>query len=85
MGLTVGGEWRKCRAPDAEEHEHEYPHRRRHGSLLACSRGVDLRSRAALDYPTEALADCVFGCMASNGQTRESLRRCSAASTWWPR
>lgn len=31
------------------------------------------------DYPTEARADYVFGCMASNGQTREALHRCSCS------
>lgn len=31
------------------------------------------------DYPTEARADYVFACMAVNGRTRESLRRCSCA------
>jgi hypothetical protein len=34
---------------------------------------------AASDYPTEALADYVFACMASNGQTQEMLRRCSCS------
>jgi hypothetical protein len=34
---------------------------------------------APADYPTEALADYVFGCMASNGQTQDSLRRCSCS------
>jgi len=34
---------------------------------------------APADYPTEALADYVFGCMASNGQTQESLQRCSCS------
>lgn len=34
---------------------------------------------AAPDYPTEALADYVFACMASNGETREMLRRCSCS------
>lgn len=33
----------------------------------------------ANDYPTEARADYVFGCMAVNGQTRDALRRCSCA------
>lgn len=33
----------------------------------------------ANDYPTEARADYVFGCMASNGQTREALQRCSCS------
>jgi hypothetical protein len=34
---------------------------------------------APADYPTEALADYVFGCMASNGQTQDALRRCSCS------
>lgn len=31
------------------------------------------------DYPTDARADYVFGCMAANGQTSESLQRCSCS------
>ena len=31
------------------------------------------------DYPTEVLADYVIGCMASNGETQEMLRRCSCS------
>ncbi len=31
------------------------------------------------DYPTEARADYVFGCMEVNGGTREALRRCSCS------
>lgn len=31
------------------------------------------------DYPTDARADYVFGCMAANGQTRESLEKCSCS------
>lgn len=34
---------------------------------------------AANDYPTSALADYVFGCMASNGQTQEMLQKCSCS------
>lgn len=34
---------------------------------------------AAPDYPTEALADYVFACMATNGETREMLQRCSCS------
>jgi len=34
---------------------------------------------APSDYPTEALADYVFGCMASNGQSRDALERCSCS------
>ena len=31
------------------------------------------------DYPTEARADYVMGCMAANGNTREALIKCSCA------
>ena len=31
------------------------------------------------DYPTHARADYVIGCMAANGNTRESLFKCSCA------
>ncbi len=31
------------------------------------------------DYPTAARADYVFGCMASNGQTQQMLRKCSCS------
>jgi hypothetical protein len=31
------------------------------------------------DYPTEARADYVFGCMAANGQTREILHKCACS------
>ncbi len=31
------------------------------------------------DYPTEAIADYVFGCMKANGETRESLASCSCS------
>jgi hypothetical protein len=34
---------------------------------------------APTGYPTEALADYVFGCMATNGQTPDALRRCSCS------
>jgi hypothetical protein len=30
-------------------------------------------------YPTIIIADYVFGCMASNGQTRQALERCSCS------
>lgn len=30
-------------------------------------------------YPTIVIADYVFGCMAANGQTRQSLERCSCS------
>jgi hypothetical protein len=31
------------------------------------------------EFPTVAVADYVFGCMASNGQTREALEKCSCS------
>lgn len=31
------------------------------------------------DYPTDARVDYVFGCMAANGQTRESLDKCACS------
>jgi len=31
------------------------------------------------DYPTAVIVDYVIGCMASNGQTQEMLRRCSCS------
>ncbi|ACA20058.1 conserved hypothetical protein [Methylobacterium sp. 4-46] len=31
------------------------------------------------DYPTEARADYVFGCMAANGQTRDALQKCACS------
>lgn len=44
--------------------------------LLAGTGAVEA---APASYPTEALADYVFGCMASNGQTPDTLRRCSCS------
>ena len=34
---------------------------------------------APADYPTSALADYVFGCMATNGETPDALQRCSCS------
>jgi hypothetical protein len=48
------------------------------GLGLAVSAPGTLRA-APENYPTEALADYVFGCMASNGQTQDALRRCSCS------
>lgn len=33
----------------------------------------------ANDYPTEAVADYVLGCMAANGETTTALRQCSCS------
>ena len=45
-------------------------------ALLAADPGPAL---AANDYPTEVVADYVIGCMASNGETQDMLRRCSCS------
>lgn len=50
------------------------------GVLLGGLLGAAESSAAApSDYPTEALADYVFACMASNGETREMLQRCACS------
>lgn len=36
-------------------------------------------AQAVNDYPTSARADYVFVCMATNGQTRDMLDKCSCA------
>jgi hypothetical protein len=39
---------------------------------------IGVRAQAD-DYPTAALADYVFGCMASNGQNPEALEKCACS------
>ncbi|WP_295049275.1 hypothetical protein [uncultured Paracoccus sp.] len=38
-----------------------------------------VHGQAVNDYPTNARAEYVFACMATNGQTRDMLDRCSCA------
>ncbi|MGI9508638.1 MAG: hypothetical protein ACR2QJ_04730 [Geminicoccaceae bacterium] len=33
----------------------------------------------AHDYPTEAIGDYLFACMASNGQTQDALQKCACS------
>ena len=40
---------------------------------------VPVHAQAVNDYPTNARAEYVFACMATNGQTRDMLDRCSCA------
>jgi hypothetical protein len=49
--------------------------------LLACCSTSAMSARAgeANDYPTQARAEYVFACMASNGQTQQALRQCSCS------
>lgn len=52
----------------------------RRGLILCCVAGLLAISAArAHEYPTAALADYVFACMASNGQTQEALQKCSCS------
>lgn len=46
--------------------------------LPASGHGQDMAERLN-DYPTEARADYVFGCMAANGQDRLTLRKCACS------
>jgi len=39
----------------------------------------DSRLQSLNDYPTEARAEYVFACMATNGQSSDVLRRCSCS------
>ena len=49
-------------------------------AVLLCASLVNGPARAAdNDYPTEARADYVFGCMAANGQTQDALKNCSCS------
>ena len=48
--------------------------------ILAAAAGLLAALPAqAHNYPTAALADYVFGCMASNGQNPEALERCACS------
>jgi hypothetical protein len=49
------------------------------GAVALASVSLEAPLAAPADYPTEALADYVFGCMATNGQSQEALRRCSCS------
>jgi hypothetical protein len=41
--------------------------------------GAAAETGAASDYPTDARADYIFACMKANGETRESLEKCSCS------
>ena len=55
------------------------------GLGLIAFAGLFAANRAAVaapldnPYPTVAISDYVFGCMGSNGQTRDALERCSCS------
>lgn len=47
--------------------------------LLLMAGAVGPSAAAPSDYPTAALADYVFACMAANGQSRATLDDCSCS------
>jgi hypothetical protein len=49
------------------------------GVVAAALGGSGDAPAAPADYPTDVLADYVFGCMAANGQSQDNLRRCSCS------
>jgi hypothetical protein len=48
-------------------------------AFLAASLAVAPQHASANVYPTEVVADYVIGCMAANGGTQDTLRRCSCS------
>ena len=44
-----------------------------------CRSAAPRPCRARPTYPTDELAEYVFACMASNGQTPDAMRRCSCS------
>jgi hypothetical protein len=49
------------------------------GIGLAAQAGAQTSDAHVNDYPTAARADYVFACMQVNGQTRETLQKCSCS------
>ena len=49
------------------------------GLMLLMASMVTAQEGGINDYPTAARADYVFGCMAANGNTQQSLERCSCS------
>lgn len=50
------------------------------GAALAVAlSGPAMAAAPANPYPTEAVADYLFGCMATNGQTPNALKNCSCS------
>lgn len=51
------------------------------GAALAMALALPAAAQTPVlnDYPTVARADYVFACMSSNGETRETLERCSCS------
>jgi len=48
-------------------------------ALMSMLAAAGPAAASANDYPTEVVADYVIGCMASNGESQDMLRRCSCS------
>jgi hypothetical protein len=49
------------------------------GLALAATQSAVAAGNCTNDYPTSARADYIFACMKVNGETRDSLERCSCS------
>lgn len=47
--------------------------------LVLAGTAVSVRAQEINDYPTSARAEYVFGCMKSNGESRQSIEQCSCS------
>ena len=47
--------------------------------LVLAGTAVSARAQEINDYPTSARAEYVFGCMKSNGESRQSIEQCSCS------
>lgn len=48
-------------------------------AVLVVGLGLVPHARAANPYPTEAVGDYLFACMATNGQTPQALEKCACS------
>ncbi|WP_375775854.1 hypothetical protein ACE103_29090 [Bradyrhizobium sp. ma5] len=47
--------------------------------LVLAGTTISVRAQETNDYPTSARAEYVFGCMKSNGESRQSIEQCSCS------
>ena len=47
--------------------------------LALAGTAVSVRAQEINDYPTSVRAEYVFGCMKSNGESRQSIEQCSCS------
>ncbi|QPF83120.1 hypothetical protein IC762_25780 [Bradyrhizobium genosp. L] len=46
---------------------------------VSAATSIGAQAQEANDYPTSARAEYVFGCMKSNGETRQAIEQCSCS------